>query len=276
MPGPIYLANPAIRFHQQMYCLHGRATVIHSCMEYHNYALIATATDYDAWRPRSDTVTATGVFKTLKANTDTPRLVATTSVGRATCCRLKKQDPEDRKKLAYVLPEDFAELQRLSIIRCNHVMPRPYNRAVNGYYPTLALYQGEPRGPPGPDVHSRADNDTCTPKVIGVFFVSVLKHGTVRVHQLKTWHQHGRRFNSRPWISEPLVWVKMAFRLSRTCSFPKYWIWGEDVRTEVTDLPQLSGGTGRLEGGIIITSLYAWLVTVDVWAAAKRPCEYPP
>ncbi|PBL01673.1 hypothetical protein ARMGADRAFT_224437 [Armillaria gallica] len=33
-----------------------------------SYVLIATATDYDAWRPHSDTVTAAEVFKTLKAS----------------------------------------------------------------------------------------------------------------------------------------------------------------------------------------------------------------
>ncbi|RDB30409.1 S-methyl-5'-thioadenosine phosphorylase [Hypsizygus marmoreus] len=41
-----------------------------------SYALIATATDYDAWRPHSDAVTAAEVLKTLQANADTSRLVA--------------------------------------------------------------------------------------------------------------------------------------------------------------------------------------------------------
>ncbi|KAF8991414.1 nucleoside phosphorylase domain-containing protein [Cyathus striatus] len=43
-----------------------------------SYALIATATDYDSWHPASFSVTAAEVFKTLKANADTSRLVAAT------------------------------------------------------------------------------------------------------------------------------------------------------------------------------------------------------
>ncbi|KAK0205844.1 Methylthioadenosine phosphorylase [Desarmillaria ectypa] len=95
-----------------------------------SYALIATATDYDAWRPHSDTVTAAEVFKTLKANADTSRLVAATvldelhaavsasgenflleqvgSMSFSIMPRSQKQDPEHRKKLAYVLPEYFS------------------------------------------------------------------------------------------------------------------------------------------------------------------------
>ncbi|PBL01663.1 Methylthioadenosine phosphorylase [Armillaria gallica] len=95
-----------------------------------SYALIATATDYDAWRPHSDTVTAAEVFKTLKANADTSRLVAATvldelhaavsasgenflleqvgSMSFSIMPRSEKQDPEHRKKLAYVLPEYFS------------------------------------------------------------------------------------------------------------------------------------------------------------------------
>ncbi|KAK0490261.1 nucleoside phosphorylase domain-containing protein [Armillaria novae-zelandiae] len=94
------------------------------------YALIATATDYDAWRPHSDTVTAAEVFKTLKANAETSRLVAATvldelhaavsasgenflleqvgSMSFSIMPRSEKQDPEHRKKLAYVLPEYFS------------------------------------------------------------------------------------------------------------------------------------------------------------------------
>lgn len=99
-----------------------------------SYALIATATDYDSWRPQSEAVTAAEVFKTLKANADTSRLVAATvleelqkivsgqngteassllleEVGTmkfSIMPRSQKQNPEDRKKLAYILPEYFA------------------------------------------------------------------------------------------------------------------------------------------------------------------------
>lgn len=95
-----------------------------------SYALIATATDYDSWRPQSGAVTAAEVFKTLKANADTSRLVAATvledlyaaltgpeaavfleEVGTmkfSIMPRSEKQNPEDRKKLAFVLPEYFA------------------------------------------------------------------------------------------------------------------------------------------------------------------------
>jgi len=98
-----------------------------------SYALIATATDYDSWRPQSEAVTAAEVFKTLRANADTSRLVAATildelhaavdpsgtavadilseeagSMKFSIMPRSEMQNPEDRKKLAYVLPEYFA------------------------------------------------------------------------------------------------------------------------------------------------------------------------
>ncbi|KAG6909548.1 hypothetical protein DXG01_016796, partial [Tephrocybe rancida] len=92
------------------------------------YALIATSTDYDSWRPQSEGVTAAEVFKTLKANADTSRLVAATvleellaalvndptivteekgSMAFSIMPRSEKQNPEDRKKLAFILPEYF-------------------------------------------------------------------------------------------------------------------------------------------------------------------------
>ncbi|TFK33719.1 nucleoside phosphorylase domain-containing protein [Crucibulum laeve] len=94
-----------------------------------SYALIATATDYDSWRPQSEAVTAAEVFKTLKANADTSRLVAATIIEDLHAAitgdeasifleeagtmkfsimpRSQLQNPEDRKKLAFVLPEYF-------------------------------------------------------------------------------------------------------------------------------------------------------------------------
>lgn len=95
-----------------------------------SYALIATATDYDSWRPHSEAVTAHEVFKTLKSNADTSRLVAATilddlqgaltgdeaaifleevgSMKFSIMPRSEKQKPEDRQKLAYILPEYFS------------------------------------------------------------------------------------------------------------------------------------------------------------------------
>ncbi|KAG6826801.1 hypothetical protein H0H92_014360 [Tricholoma furcatifolium] len=99
------------------------------------YALIATATDYDSWRPAEAGVTAADVFKTLKANAETSRYVAATvleelaqglakpndgedilsilteeagSMQFSLMPRTQKQDPEVRKKLAYILPEYFS------------------------------------------------------------------------------------------------------------------------------------------------------------------------
>jgi 5'-methylthioadenosine phosphorylase len=96
-----------------------------------SYALIATATDYDSWRPHSDSVTAAEVFKTLKANADTSRLVISTiledlhasltgqeanvflqevgSMKLSIMPRSAKLKEENRKKLAYVLPEYFSD-----------------------------------------------------------------------------------------------------------------------------------------------------------------------
>ncbi|KAF8148826.1 nucleoside phosphorylase domain-containing protein [Crassisporium funariophilum] len=95
-----------------------------------SYALIATATDYDSWRPQSEAVTAAEVFKTLKDNADTSRLVAATilddlqaaltgdeasvfleevgSMKFSIMPRSVKQNPADREKLAYILPEYFS------------------------------------------------------------------------------------------------------------------------------------------------------------------------
>ena len=95
-----------------------------------SYALIATATDYDSWRPHSDSVTAAEVFKTLKANADTSRLVISTilddlhasltgqeasiflqevgSMNMSIMPRSGQLKEENRKKLAYVLPEYFS------------------------------------------------------------------------------------------------------------------------------------------------------------------------
>ncbi|TRM69231.1 nucleoside phosphorylase domain-containing protein [Schizophyllum amplum] len=99
-----------------------------------SYALVATATDYDAWRPHTGTVTAAEVFKTLSANAETSRHVAATildeihnafdtgkSEGEAVLLeevgtmklsimpRSEKQKEEDRAKLAYILPEYFTD-----------------------------------------------------------------------------------------------------------------------------------------------------------------------
>ena len=94
-----------------------------------SYALIATATDYDSWRPQSEAVTAAEVFKTLQTNADTSRLVAATvledlqhaiqqegdvflqEVGGMKLSimpRSEGQKEEDRQKLAFILPEYFS------------------------------------------------------------------------------------------------------------------------------------------------------------------------
>lgn len=96
-----------------------------------SYALIATATDYDSWRPHSSSVTAAEVFKTLKANADTSRLVISTiihdlhaaltgqeasvflqevgSMKLSIMPRSGELKEEDKEKLAYVLPEYFSK-----------------------------------------------------------------------------------------------------------------------------------------------------------------------
>ncbi|KAF8987116.1 hypothetical protein BDQ17DRAFT_1548260 [Cyathus striatus] len=114
-----------------------------------SYALIATATDYDSWCPSSDSITAAEVFKTLKANADTSRLVAATEgirypykllhfihIGFFSLPRIYHLHPcneasvfleevggikfsimprsgeqkmEEKEKLAFVLPEYFGE-----------------------------------------------------------------------------------------------------------------------------------------------------------------------
>jgi len=95
-----------------------------------SYGLIATATDYDSWRPHSS-VTAAEVFKTLRTNADTSRLVISTILDdlhaaltgeeanifleEVGCMKFSimprsaQIKEENRKKLAYVLPEYFSE-----------------------------------------------------------------------------------------------------------------------------------------------------------------------
>lgn len=96
-----------------------------------SYALIATATDYDSWRPQSEAVTTAEVFKTLRSNADASRLVAATilddlhdaisgkgaaeilleesgSMQYSIMPRSVSQKKEDREKLAFILPEYFA------------------------------------------------------------------------------------------------------------------------------------------------------------------------
>ena len=100
-----------------------------------SYALIATATDYDSWRPHSEAVTAAEVFKTLQANADTSRHVAATvldelhqvingqtnsasgadllleevgSMKYSIMPRPEKAKEEDIEKLGFILPEYFS------------------------------------------------------------------------------------------------------------------------------------------------------------------------
>ena len=96
-----------------------------------SYALVATATDYDSWRPDSDSVTAAEVFKTLKAHADTSRLVISAiledlhgsltgqeanvflqevgSMKLSIMPRSGNLKEEDKIKLGYFLPEYFSD-----------------------------------------------------------------------------------------------------------------------------------------------------------------------
>jgi 5'-methylthioadenosine phosphorylase len=94
-----------------------------------SYALIATVTDYDSWRPNTDAVTAAEVFKTLRANAETSRHVAGTilqelyaaalhgdilseeagSMQSSIMPRSAQQKQADRDKLRYVLPAYFSD-----------------------------------------------------------------------------------------------------------------------------------------------------------------------
>ena len=101
-----------------------------------SYALIATATDYDSWRPQSEAVTAAEVFKALQANADTSRHVAAMvldelhqvidgqtdgvsgkdllleevgSMKYSIMPRSEKAKEEDIRTLAFILPEYFSD-----------------------------------------------------------------------------------------------------------------------------------------------------------------------
>jgi 5'-methylthioadenosine phosphorylase len=92
-----------------------------------SYALIATATDYDSWRPHEGAVTAADVFGTLQANADASRHVAEKvldamhgavdqgdiiseeqgSMKFSIMPRAVAQKEEDFAKLRYILSEYF-------------------------------------------------------------------------------------------------------------------------------------------------------------------------
>ena len=88
--------------------------------------MIATATDYDSWRPHSEVVTASQVMQTLQANANTSRHVAAAvleglhvaaqgsllseekgSMAFSIMPRSVGPKEEDIEKLAYILPEYF-------------------------------------------------------------------------------------------------------------------------------------------------------------------------
>ena len=98
-----------------------------------SYALIATATDYDSWRPHSASVTVDDVMTTLSTNAATSRLVVATilhelhaaieqglldeekGIMRSSilpCVHPLRE--EDAKKLAFVLPEYFSVVDHKS------------------------------------------------------------------------------------------------------------------------------------------------------------------
>lgn len=92
-----------------------------------SYALIATSTDYDAWRVDAEPVTVAEVIKTLHENATSSQRVAETIVshvhqmveGKAVLTNAvggmkysivtqpEAQTAEDRKILSYILPEYF-------------------------------------------------------------------------------------------------------------------------------------------------------------------------
>ncbi|KAH7103136.1 glutamate biosynthesis-related protein [Auriculariales sp. MPI-PUGE-AT-0066] len=93
-----------------------------------SYALIATATDYDSWRVSEEPVTVAEVIKTLTTNAETSRTVtesvveelqaaiqkpgvirsAKGSMQYSLISRKEHWPEEDRKTLAFILPEYFA------------------------------------------------------------------------------------------------------------------------------------------------------------------------
>lgn len=99
------------------------------CHDDVSYALIATVTDYDSWRPNTDAVTAAEVFKTLRDNAETARHVGARilqefhaaviqgdilseevgSMYSSIMPRSAQQTQEDRDKLRYVLPTYFSD-----------------------------------------------------------------------------------------------------------------------------------------------------------------------
>jgi 5'-methylthioadenosine phosphorylase len=96
-----------------------------SLIQFLSYALIATSTDYDSWRPHEASVTAAEVIKILHQNASTSRHVAAFVLARlfealedpnsgigneeqgtmAFSIMRKPSEPEDVEKLRFILPE---------------------------------------------------------------------------------------------------------------------------------------------------------------------------
>ncbi|KAF8313173.1 Methylthioadenosine phosphorylase [Clavulina sp. PMI_390] len=94
-----------------------------------SYALIATSTDYDAWRINEEPVTVAEVIKTLTTNAASSRNVASAILGHvheivkkgdvltnavggmqwSIVTSKDHQKEEDRRKLAYILPKYFEQ-----------------------------------------------------------------------------------------------------------------------------------------------------------------------
>jgi 5'-methylthioadenosine phosphorylase len=93
-----------------------------------SYALIATSTDYDAWRADAEPVTVSEVLKTLHDNAASSQGVAISIVGHvhdmvetktvltnaeggmkySIATAPQSQSAEDRKTLSYILPQYFS------------------------------------------------------------------------------------------------------------------------------------------------------------------------
>jgi 5'-methylthioadenosine phosphorylase len=92
-------------------------------MHGNSYALIATATDYDAWRPHTASVTAHDVLATLSANAATSRHVAATILQDLHTAVEQGLLDEERGGMQYSIMPRKGEERKEDVIKLGYVLP---------------------------------------------------------------------------------------------------------------------------------------------------------
>lgn len=94
-----------------------------------SYVLIATATDYDAWRPSSAAVNVAEILESLKANVEASNVVTTTLFDK-----IAKEVDEDDKEAVKVIKDSM----KWSIMTKSNVIPEKAKENLRFLHPWFA------------------------------------------------------------------------------------------------------------------------------------------